>query len=59
MVGSDFEDNLLITTALLVGLDAIVTRDPRGFSGSPIAALSPAVILTKIREPGVPSDDPN
>lgn len=28
--GSDFEDNLQIASALLSGLDAIVTRDPSG-----------------------------
>src|SRR5947199_4561600 len=29
--GPDFEDNLQIACALQAGVDAIVTRDPRGF----------------------------
>jgi hypothetical protein len=40
--GSDFEDNLQIASAVHAGADALVTRDPRGFTGSPIPVLSPA-----------------
>lgn len=34
--GNDFEDNLQIACALLTQLDAIITRDPSGFSSSPL-----------------------
>jgi predicted nucleic acid-binding protein len=50
--GSDFEDNLLIACAVAANLDAIVTRDPRGFAGSPVAVLSPAELLEQL-----PKDD--
>ncbi len=48
MPGSDFEDNLQIASAVEAGLDAIVTRDPKGFAGSPVAVLSPVELLTRI-----------
>ena len=41
LAGSDFEDRLQIACALHGGAHAIVTRDPRGFSSSPIPVLSP------------------
>src|SRR2546423_846696 len=34
--GGDFEDNLQVASAVEAKLDAIVTRDPRGFAGAPI-----------------------
>ena len=40
--GSDFEDNVQIATATAAGLDAIVTRDPTGFSHSPLPVWSPS-----------------
>jgi predicted nucleic acid-binding protein len=46
--GSDFEDNLQLACAGLAGLDAIVTRDPKGFAGSPIPVLAPAELLAQI-----------
>ncbi len=48
MPGSDFEDNLQIASAVEAGLDAIVTRDPRGFAGSPVPVHSPAEFLTRL-----------
>lgn len=51
---SDFEDNVLIAGAVLARLDAIVTRDPRGFTGSPVPALSPAELLARL-----PAADPD
>jgi hypothetical protein len=48
MSGSDLEDNVSLACAMAAGLDAIVTRDPRGFAGSPIPVLSPAELLTRI-----------
>jgi predicted nucleic acid-binding protein len=46
--GSDFEDDLQIECAVLAVLDAIVTRDPKGFAGSPIPVLTPAELLAQI-----------
>lgn len=46
--GSDFEDDLQIECAIEARLDAIVTRDPKGFAGAPIAVLSPAELLAKL-----------
>jgi predicted nucleic acid-binding protein len=46
--GSDFEDNLQIASAREAGVDAIVTRDPKGFVGSPILIDSPADLLARI-----------
>lgn len=43
--GDDFEDNLQIASAWIARLDAIVTRDPKGFVGSPVAVLTPAELL--------------
>jgi hypothetical protein len=37
-----------IGCAVEAGLDAIVTRDPRGFAGSPIPALSAADLLSRL-----------
>lgn len=43
--GSDFEDNLQIACATLAGLDAIVTRDPKGFAASPVTVYSSKELL--------------
>ena len=48
MAGGDLEDNVSLACALAAGLDAIVTRDPRGFSGSPIPVLSPTDLLARL-----------
>lgn len=42
LAGSDFEDNIQIAAAVATGLDAIVTRDPSGFSHAPIPVWSPS-----------------
>jgi predicted nucleic acid-binding protein len=52
--GSDFEDNLQIACAIQIGADAIVTRDPKGFGGSPIPLLSPADLRAQISGAGTP-----
>ena len=39
------EDNVSLACAMNARLDAIVTRDPRGFAGSPIPVLAPAELL--------------
>jgi len=36
---SDFEDAVTAAAALMAGCDYIVTRDPRGFRGSPVRPL--------------------
>jgi predicted nucleic acid-binding protein len=46
--GRDFEDNLQIASAVEDRADYIVTRDPRGFSNSPVPVLSPADLLSRI-----------
>jgi hypothetical protein len=48
MAGDDFEDNLALACARIARLDAIVTRDPRGFAGSPVPVLPPAELLAQI-----------
>jgi len=37
----DFEDAVTASAARLAGCDFIVTRDPRGFRGSPVRVLTP------------------
>ena len=46
--GSDFEDNLHIACAVEACLDAIITRDPKGFAGSPVPVLTPAEFLPRL-----------
>ncbi len=48
LTGPDFEDNLQIACAVVARLDAIVTRDPRGFAGSPVPVHSPAEFLARL-----------
>ena len=40
--GGDLEDAMQIASALAVQAEAIVTRDPRGFTKSPITLVNPA-----------------
>ena len=46
--GSDFEDDIQIAAALQANLDGIVTRDPAGFSASPIPVFTPTELLAKL-----------
>jgi predicted nucleic acid-binding protein len=46
--GNDIEDNLMLACAVAAGLDAIVTRDPKGFVGSPLPVLSPTELLSRL-----------
>ncbi len=41
MLSPDFEDSVTAAAAQLAECDLIVTRDPKGFRGSPVQALSP------------------
>jgi predicted nucleic acid-binding protein len=38
---SDFEDAVTAAAARLAGCECIVTRDPKGFRGSPVRCLTP------------------
>ena len=46
--GNDFEDDLQMACATEANLDAIVTRDRSGFSGSSMLVLTPAELLARI-----------
>lgn len=48
--GLDFEDNVQVACAELNELDAIVTRDPSDFEGSPIPIWSPSECRRRIAE---------
>jgi predicted nucleic acid-binding protein len=54
MIGPDFEDNLQIACAIQAGVDAIITRDPRGFAAAPIAVISPADLVASLSAPPGP-----
>jgi predicted nucleic acid-binding protein len=41
----DFEDAVTAAAALLAGCDYIVTRDPKGFRGSPVRTLTPEALM--------------
>jgi predicted nucleic acid-binding protein len=41
----DFEDAITAAAARSAGCECIVTRDPRGFRGSPLRALTPEAVL--------------
>ena len=41
---SDFEDAVTAAAARLAGCECIVTRDPKGFRGSPVRALTPEAV---------------
>jgi predicted nucleic acid-binding protein len=45
---ADFEDAVQLFCAIEQGLDAILTRDTQGFSGSSIPVLSPQELLQQI-----------
>ena len=42
---SDFEDAVSATAARLAGCECIVTRDPKGFRGSPVRSLTPEAVV--------------
>lgn len=43
--GSDFEDAVTAASARLARCDYIVTRDPKGFRGSPVRSLTPEAVV--------------
>ena len=42
---SDFEDAVTAAAARLAGCECIVTRDPKGFRGSPVRSLTPEAVI--------------
>ncbi len=42
---SDFEDAVAAAAARAAGCECIVTRDPKGFRGSPVPSLTPEAVL--------------
>ena len=46
---SDFEDAVTAAAARLAGCECIVTRDPRGFRGSPVRSLTPEAVTPLMR----------
>jgi len=41
----DFEDAVTAAAARIAGCDCIVTRDPKGFRGSPVRPLTPEAVV--------------
>jgi predicted nucleic acid-binding protein len=54
LAGSDFEDDLQIASAQRAGVDAIVTRDPKGFAASPVPVVTPANLAASLSGPTTP-----
>jgi predicted nucleic acid-binding protein len=51
LTGNDFEDNIHIAAAVAAGVDAVVTRDPNGFTHCPVPVWSPAELLRRLVPP--------
>jgi len=49
--GSDFEDNVQMAAGVQAGADAVVTRDPAGFVGGPLLAVTPQELLVRLQAP--------
>jgi predicted nucleic acid-binding protein len=47
---SDFEDAVTAAAARLAGCEFIVTRDPKGFRGSPVRSLTPEAVTPLLRK---------
>jgi hypothetical protein len=47
---SDFEDAVTAAAARLAGCECIVTRDPKGFRGSPVRCLTPEAMAPILAE---------
>lgn len=47
---SDYEDAVMIETAMRTGVDCIVTRNTRDYSKSPITVYSPGEFIKKLEE---------
>jgi len=44
----DFEDAVTVAAAEAAGCEAVVTRDPAGYSGAPLDAVEPALVLATL-----------
>jgi predicted nucleic acid-binding protein len=49
---ADFEDAVQYASAEAAGLEAIITRDPAGFTGIALPVLTPAAFLAQLPMPG-------
>ena len=47
---SDFQDAVTAAAARVAGCEWIVTRDPKGFRGSPVRSLTPEAVTPLIRQ---------
>ena len=47
---TDYEDAMMVETALRCGMDCIVTRNLRDYEKSPVQVYSPSAFLTQIEE---------
>ncbi|WP_457602611.1 type II toxin-antitoxin system VapC family toxin [Nitratifractor sp.] len=47
--GSDYEDSVIYTSALHTAVDAIVTRDAKGFKRSKVSTFTPSEFLVKLK----------
>ena len=45
----DFEDAVTASAAAFAGCEAVITRDPKGFRGSPVRILTPELALPLLR----------
>ena len=54
MLGSDFEDNIVIAAAMTASVDAIVTRNVADFANSPIPVWDPIELLRRLSASGSP-----
>jgi len=48
---SDFEDAVTVAAARVAGCEYIVTRDPKGFRGSPVRSITPEAVLPLFEMP--------
>ncbi len=46
---SDFEDAVTVAAARLAGCEYIVTRDPKGFRGSPVRSMTPEAVMPLLK----------
>ena len=46
---ADFEDAVTAASARLAGCDCIVTRDPKGFRGSPVRSFTPESVAALLK----------
>jgi hypothetical protein len=47
---ADFEDAVTAAAARLAGCEFIVTRDPKGFRGSPVRSLTPEALMPLLQK---------